>query len=171
LSNSFIGLGSNLGEPLKQLQQAARTLAELPHSQLLATSSVYRSAAVGPGPQPDYLNAVARLRTSLAPLELLHALQDIEQQQGRTRERRWGARTLDLDLLLYGQCVLDSSELTLPHPALQDRHFVLYPLAELCPDLVLPCGTDLDTLLASCPPTGLVNTGQRLDSAAVRSER
>lgn len=111
----YIGLGSNLAEPLRQLQAALAAIAELPHSQLVTTSSFYASDPLGPPDQPRYVNAVAALDTELAPLELLDALQRIEQEQGRVRKaERWGPRTLDLDILLFGNRLLSEERLTVP---------------------------------------------------------
>ena len=153
----YIGLGSNLAEPLRQLQAALAAIAELPHSQLVTTSSFYASDPLGPPDQPRYVNAVAALDTSLAPLELLDALQRIEQEQGRVRKaERWGPRTLDLDILLFGDRLLSETRLTVPHYHMHARAFVLYPLAEIAPtDLQLPDGRRLEQLLAACPYVGL----------------
>ena len=129
---------------------------QLPNSTLLAHSPCYRSVAIGPGRQPDYINAVAKLQSRLSSLQLLHALQAIEDAHGRERHQRWGARTLDLDILLYGSETVNSSELTIPHPRLQERNFVLYPLYDLAPELALPCGTTIASLLARCPREGLL---------------
>ena len=152
----YIGLGSNLAEPLRQLQAALAAIAELPHSELVTTSSFYASDPLGPPDQPRYVNAVAALDTELAPLELLDALQRIEQEQGRVRKaERWGPRTLDLDILLFGQRLIDEPRLQVPHYHLHARAFVLYPLAELAPQLTLADGRQLSALLAACPFTGL----------------
>ena len=152
MSCAFIALGSNLGEPLSQLQQAAAAISRLPGCDIVKTSSTYLSAAVGPGQQPDYLNAVMQLETQLAPLELLTALQIIENKQGRERQLRWGARTLDLDILLYDQQSVDHARLCIPHPRMAERNFVLYPLLEIShSNLMLPGGTELGTLVAACP--------------------
>ncbi|SDJ89411.1 2-amino-4-hydroxy-6-hydroxymethyldihydropteridine diphosphokinase [Microbulbifer yueqingensis] len=151
----FIGLGSNLEAPRQQLQAALSALDALPRTRLLRCSSFYRSAAVGPGEQPDYLNAVAEIDSGLSAGELLDALQAIEADQGRERSIRWGARTLDLDILLFGEEVLDSERLQVPHPRMAERNFVLLPLAELEPRLVLPTGESLASLLRHCPPNRL----------------
>ena len=170
MTAAYIALGSNLDDPADQLGRAVSALAQLPQSHLDKVSSVYRSAAVGPGSQPDYLNAVALLRTELSALQLLDALQHIEQAQGRVRGIKWGPRTLDLDLLLYGDEVISSPRLTVPHPQMRHRHFVLYPLHELCGNqYVLPDGTALGTLLQHCPERGLVKTRTQL-GGPVRSE-
>ncbi len=152
----YIGLGSNLAEPLTQLRSALAALASLPQSRLFATSSFYASDPLGPADQPRYVNAVAALDTELAPLALLDALQAIEANQGRVRKaERWGPRTLDLDILLFGERLLDEPRLCVPHYHLQARPFVLYPLAELAPELRLPDGRHLAELLAACPFEGL----------------
>ncbi len=150
----YIGLGSNLDNPHGQLMRAFEALAQLPDSALVARSPLYRSAPVGP-PQPDYLNAVARLDTHLEPLALLDALQAIEQDHQRVRRQHWGPRTLDLDLLLYDDQTLNTPRLTVPHPEMAKRAFVLYPLADIAPQLTLPTGTSLASLLAVCPFEGL----------------
>lgn len=152
----YIGLGSNLAEPRRQVEQALRALAALPHSEFVNQSRLYRSPALlapeNPDPQPDYINAVAHLRTTLGPHELLAQLQALEQAQGRQRgPLRWSARTLDLDLLLYGDVQLRTAALTLPHPRLHERAFVLYPLRDCNPDLHLPDGRSLNALCAACP--------------------
>jgi 2-amino-4-hydroxy-6-hydroxymethyldihydropteridine diphosphokinase len=164
---AFIALGSNLDDPANQLCRAAIALASLPQSRLDKASSIYRSAAVGPGNQPDYLNAVVSLHTALTPIDLLDALQQIEQQQGRVRDIKWGARTLDLDLLLYGDETINLPRLTVPHPQMRLRHFVLYPLCEIAGEyLILPEGIALDALLTQCPAKGLEKTQFRLATDA-----
>ncbi|WAJ38584.1 2-amino-4-hydroxy-6-hydroxymethyldihydropteridine diphosphokinase [Pseudomonas sp. GOM7] len=152
----YIGLGSNLDTPRLQLHSALAALAQLPQSHLVAHSSLYASDPLGPPDQPRYVNAVAALDTELQPWTLLDALQRIEQEQGRVRKaERWGPRTLDLDILLFGQRLIDDERLTVPHYHMQARPFVLYPLAELAPELLLPDGRSLPELLAACPFTGL----------------
>ncbi|MGP0171573.1 2-amino-4-hydroxy-6-hydroxymethyldihydropteridine diphosphokinase [Pseudomonas sp. NCHU5208] len=152
----YIGLGSNLETPRQQLHSALAALARLPQSHLVAHSSLYASDPLGPPDQPRYVNAVAALDTELQPWTLLDALQHIEQEQGRVRKaERWGPRTLDLDILLFGQRLIDDERLTVPHYHMQARPFVLYPLAELAPELLLPDGRGLPELLAACPFTGL----------------
>ncbi|HEY6529344.1 MAG TPA: 2-amino-4-hydroxy-6-hydroxymethyldihydropteridine diphosphokinase [Cellvibrionaceae bacterium] len=136
----YVGLGSNLSSPVTQLTQAYLALQQIPHSHKFECSPLYQSRAVGPE-QPDYINACATFVTQLEPLELLDALQAIETAQGRTRTLHWGPRTLDLDLLLYGSLTLNTQRLTLPHAFLQQRNFVVIPLYDLNPDLMLPCGT------------------------------
>jgi len=159
----YIGLGSNLAEPRQQLRNALDALENIPSSRLADVSSLYVSDPLGPPDQPRYYNAVAVLDTSLAPLALLDALQAIEQAQGRERKaERWGPRTLDLDILLFGDRVLAEPRLTVPHYHLHARPFVLYPLAEVAPaTLRLADGRPLTALLTACPFEGL----ERLDDA------
>jgi 2-amino-4-hydroxy-6-hydroxymethyldihydropteridine diphosphokinase len=156
---AYIGLGSNLDDPESQVRRACAELAQIADSRLVAVSPLYRSEPLGPPGQPDYINAVARLATTLSPERLLDALQAIEQAHGRVRKERWGARTLDLDVLLYGEQVIDSARLTVPHPHMSGRAFVLYPLADIAPELVVPGLGPLVGLLAACPAEGL----ERLD--------
>ena len=134
---SYIALGSNLGDRRAHLDAALAALAVLPGTRLEAVSPLYETAPVGPPGQQDYLNAVARLSTTLEPVALLDALLAIEQARGRIRRERWGPRTLDLDLLLHGETRLDDPRLTLPHPSMLGRAFVLVPLKDLAPGLVL----------------------------------
>jgi len=136
---AYIGLGANLGDARATLRAAVAALDRLPQTRLVAVSSLYRSAPID-STGPDYLNAVASLDTTLAPHELLAALQAIELEHGRERPYRNAPRTLDLDLLLHGDAVLDTPTLTLPHPRLLERAFVLAPLAQLQPALRLPGG-------------------------------
>jgi len=150
----YIGLGSNLADPAEQLREALKALAQLPQTALSGVSSFYVSDSLLPG-QPRYTNAVAALDTGLAPLALLDALQGVENGQGRERLERWGPRTLDLDILLFGDRLIDESRLKVPHYHMHARAFVLYPLAELAPGLILADGRALDDLLAACPFEGL----------------
>jgi 2-amino-4-hydroxy-6-hydroxymethyldihydropteridine diphosphokinase len=143
---AYIGLGANLGDARATLAAAVAALAGLPGCSLLATSPVYRSAPIDSS-GPDYLNAVAALHTSLAPHDLLRALQAIEQQHGRQRPYRNAPRTLDLDLLLFDAQVIDSPDLVVPHPRMHGRAFVLLPLADLAPALVIPGRGPVATLL------------------------
>ncbi len=152
---AYIGLGSNLEDPLTQVRRAFDELADIPRTRLQARSTIYSSHPVGPA-QPDFINAVALLDTELAPLALLDALQAIEQAHQRVRIQHWGPRTLDLDLLLYADQTIDLERLKVPHPYLTQRSFVLYPLADITPDLHLPDGTPLAELLRHCPADGLV---------------
>ena len=141
----YIGLGSNLADPAEQLRSALKAIAQLPDCQLSGVSSFYISDSLLPG-QPRFTNAVAAVDTCMAPLTLLDALQAIELDQGRERHERWGPRTLDLDLLLYGGESIDEPGLEVPHPRLAERAFVLEPLLELDPDLRLPDGRPLRDL-------------------------
>lgn len=153
---AYIGLGSNLDDPEGQLLQAIEALRSLPQSRLTAVSPLYRSRPMGPADQPDYVNAVAMIDTCLEPLPLLDALQAIELQQGRVRSgERWGPRTLDLDLLLYGAETIEHERLTVPHPGIKERLFVLRPLFDLAPELLLPDGSAVARLLEACPDDGL----------------
>ncbi len=152
----YVGLGSNLSDPLYQLKQALGALRLIPRTTLLTQSRLYRSQPMGPAGQPDYLNAIVCLDTSLDAEALLDQLQAIELKQGRIRTgQRWGPRTLDLDLLLYGEYKIDTPRLQVPHPGLYVRNFVLYPLWDIAPDLVLPGQGTLAELIARCPNDGL----------------
>lgn len=133
---AYIGLGSNLDEPREQVRRASKALTRLDAAVRL--SSLYMSAPMGPQDQPRFINAVAEIRTRMSPESLLDELQAIEQAHGRKRERHWGPRTLDLDLLVYGNEEISTPRLVVPHPGLPERAFVLYPLAELAPTLQIP---------------------------------
>ncbi|MGB5464587.1 MAG: 2-amino-4-hydroxy-6-hydroxymethyldihydropteridine diphosphokinase [Sedimenticolaceae bacterium] len=135
---AFVGLGSNLGKPVAQVREAMRELDELPHTRRISQSRLYHSSPLGPAGQPPYVNAVAMLHTTLDPGALLAGLHDIEQRHGRLRNERWGPRTLDLDLLLYGDQQIETPRLRVPHPELHRRDFVLVPLFDIAPDLYLP---------------------------------
>jgi 2-amino-4-hydroxy-6-hydroxymethyldihydropteridine diphosphokinase len=151
----YIGLGSNLDEPQEQLRSAIDALRELPGTRVTAVSAFYSSESLSPG-QPRYTNAVAALDSVLPPLDLLDGLQAIEAAQGRVRKERWGPRTLDLDILLYGDQLIDIPRLKVPHYHMHARPFVLYPLAELVPqDFRLADQRSLAQLLADCPFVGL----------------
>ncbi len=147
----FIGLGSNLEDPVSQVKQALQELAELPDTRFVKASSLYSSAPVGPQDQPDFVNAVAELETTLEAHTLLDQLQSLEQKHQRVRARHWGPRTLDLDLLLYGTEQINSERLTVPHAFMKERSFVLYPLAEIAPDTEIPNTGSLSQLLVACP--------------------
>ncbi|HDY8139173.1 TPA: 2-amino-4-hydroxy-6-hydroxymethyldihydropteridine diphosphokinase [Vibrio vulnificus] len=153
---AYIAIGSNLADPVSQAKNAIDALKTLPKSRLLVASQLYSSSPMGPQDQPDYINAVAAIETELTPLELLDCTQAIELEQGRVRkEERWGPRTLDLDIILYGDEVIDSERLTIPHYGMKEREFVLYPLAEIAPNLTLPDGTELSQLLTIVDKNGL----------------
>ena len=152
----FIAVGSNLSEPVRQAEVAINALRLLPKSQFVKASSLYSSKPMGPQEQPDYINAVVEIETLLSPIELLDCTQQIENAQGRTRKtERWGSRTLDLDILLYGDEIIESDRLTIPHYGMKVREFVLYPLSELAPKLQLPDGTVLNELVMQVPLNGL----------------
>ncbi|WP_045855754.1 2-amino-4-hydroxy-6-hydroxymethyldihydropteridine diphosphokinase [Teredinibacter purpureus] len=150
----FISLGSNLASPLQQVTQACETLQKHPNITLTRCSPWYKSRAVGP-PQPDYINGVAALDCTLSPEALLDALQSIERQQQRKRGVHWGPRTLDLDILLYGNSVINTDRLTVPHPWMTERNFVLQPLLDIAPQLTLPNGLTITSLLAAIGHDGL----------------
>jgi len=150
-----IGLGGNLGDAPATLLRALDALRAQPGIRLLACSPLYRSAAIGPDGQPDYANAAAVLETRLDAHALLDALQDIERQEGRVRLVRWGARTLDLDLLLYGDRRIDDPRLTVPHAEMTRRNFVLRPLADIAPDWRLPSGERVSDLADRLSGDGL----------------
>lgn len=152
----YIGLGSNMDDPLAQILTASKALEQIPHSRLLALSSCYRSAPLAGMNQPWYINRVAALDTDLMPEALLDALQAIEQQQGRNRTVRWAPRILDLDLLLYGEAIINTPRLRVPHPEMAQRNFVLHPLAELAGNLILPGGQTLAQLRKNCPDSSLI---------------
>ena len=154
---AYIGLGSNITEPAAQVRSGVAALSRLAVTRVEACSSLYRTAPVGLREQPDFINAVCRVRTGLAPAALMHNLLDIERAHGRVREGNpGGPRTLDLDLLLYGDETIHSAKLTVPHPRLHERAFVLYPLLEIEPELVIPEHGALRQLLAGC-------AGQRVE--------
>ncbi|HDL5698405.1 TPA: 2-amino-4-hydroxy-6-hydroxymethyldihydropteridine diphosphokinase [Mannheimia haemolytica] len=137
----YIALGSNLDNPLEQLKQAVEKLKKFANE--FEISPFYGSKPVGPQDQPDYVNAVAKFSTDLSPTALLDKLQSIENEQGRVRVRRWGERTLDLDIILYGNQQIQTERLTVPHIEMKNREFVIVPMFDLSPDLVLPAGEKL----------------------------
>ncbi len=134
----YIGLGSNLGDPQSQLKKAIIAMNMVPSTSVVKTSSFYRSKPVGPQDQPDYINAVVELDTELSAPVLLDYLQDIENEQGRERKIKWGARTLDLDILLFGDEIINNDRLQVPHVEMHNRGFVLLPLNEILPDCMIP---------------------------------
>lgn len=155
MSRAFIALGSNLQQPQQQVQQAISELASLPKTSLIKHSSLYRTAPVGYDNQPDFINAAAEIETDLAPLELLHALLALESTHGRERPFPNAPRVLDLDLLLYDDMVMNTDELTLPHPRMHERGFVLLPLAEIAPDLIIPEYGNITQLAQTCIDQGV----------------
>ena len=156
LVRAYVGLGSNLNDPQAQLSSALAALDAIPATCCVAYSSLYRSKPLGTVPQPDFLNAVAAVDTRLTPAELLRELHLIEELHGRVREaERWVPRTLDLDLLLYGDAQVQGEVLTVPHPGLPERNFVLYPLHEIAPQLHIPGAGSLQALVERCSSLGL----------------
>lgn len=156
MNNVYIGLGSNLEQPLSQLKQAIENLKKNKNIEVLNVSDFYSSIPMGPQDQPDYINAVIKISTNLTAEHLLDELQNIENKQGRVRKQRWGARTLDLDILLYGDDVIKTERLTVPHSGISERNFVLYPLNELVDvNFEIPSLGKIGKLLAACPMTGI----------------
>lgn len=163
----YVGLGSNLEAPVEQVRAGMAALRELPDSHVVKCSSLYRTAPVGMTAQPDFVNAVCALDTALSPPQLLRRLLAIENARGRVRGPvAGGPRTLDLDLLLYDDLELQSAALTLPHPRLHERAFVLYPLFEIAPALHIPSRGPIGPLLARCGSQAVV----RLEHAAAQQE-
>jgi 2-amino-4-hydroxy-6-hydroxymethyldihydropteridine diphosphokinase len=160
MNTAYVALGANLGKPLDQLNQAITLVNKLSGTAVEAAASIYQSIAIGPGEQPDYLNSAAQIVTELNPSELVAALHAIEETLGRVRTVHWGERTLDLDLLLYESFISAAPQLTVPHPRMCERNFVIYPLLEIAPTLVLPNGESIRTVAQK-----LVNEGiQRKNS-------
>ncbi|MEY2666115.1 MAG: hypothetical protein RLZZ384_286 [Pseudomonadota bacterium] len=151
---AYLGLGSNLESPTVQLQSARKAISEIDGIEEIAFSSLYRSPPMGPQDQPDYVNAVMKITTTLPALALLSAMQHIENEHGRVRLQRWGARTLDIDILLYGDQNIHLPDLTVPHIGITERAFVLYPLFEIAPDLVIG-NQALTDIVDECPLHGL----------------
>ncbi|WP_148568702.1 2-amino-4-hydroxy-6-hydroxymethyldihydropteridine diphosphokinase [Leclercia adecarboxylata] len=146
---AYIAIGSNLASPLEQVNAAVQALGDIPHTRVVALSSFYRTPPLGPQDQPDYLNAAIALETALSAEALLDNTQRIELQQGRVRkEERWGPRTLDLDIMLFGDAQIHTERLTVPHYDMKRRGFMLWPLFEIAPDLTFPDGEHLSALLA-----------------------
>jgi len=154
---AYIGLGSNLGDPAARVERAVAQLADLADTRLVLLSPLYRNPPLAGMDQPDYINAVAVLLTRLAPLALLDALQGLEQAQGRRRDgERWGPRTLDLDLLVFGAYRISEPRLTVPHPGICERNFVLFPLFDVAPDLRVPGLGSVRQLRQAVDATGLI---------------
>lgn len=145
-TDAFIGIGSNLENPKQQVLIAIERLKKLPETHWQGMSQLYGSRPQGPQDQPDFVNAVAWVRTRLSPLALLDALQDIERTQGKVKKRHWGERLIDLDVLLYGETVIDEPRLQVPHPFMTERDFVLLPLLDLKPDGCMPDGRSFQEL-------------------------
>lgn len=152
----YIGLGSNLDNPIEQVRRARLSITRRLGNTELDFSSLYSSPPLGPQDQPNYVNAVMGIQTDLSAIELLNMLQSIENDFGRNRKvERWGARTIDLDILLYGDQQIDSDDLKVPHIGLPERAFVLYPLQEIAKDLLVPGKGKIDHLVSLCPLNGL----------------
>lgn len=159
MTRAYVGLGSNLGDSLRTLRRARHAMHSLPQTQVVGNSHIYRSAAIGPGNQADYLNAVIALETENSASILLRALFSLEDGAGRERHERWEARTLDLDLLLYGEDQYELPDLSVPHPRLFERNFVLQPLSDLCADdFRFPDGSTLGDRLEACPANPIERT-------------
>jgi 2-amino-4-hydroxy-6-hydroxymethyldihydropteridine diphosphokinase len=152
---AFVGLGSNLDDPMRQVETALRELDLMPSTQVVRRSRLYRTAPVGFSGQPDFVNAVAELRTDLEPAELMRRLLALEGRHRRVRTMRNGPRTLDLDLLLYDDCVLATADLTLPHPRMHERAFVLVPLHEIAPHACVPGRGQVRELVAQVDARGV----------------
>lgn len=156
MTRVYIAIGSNLASPLEQVNAALAALAEIPDSQIVAVSPFYRTPPLGPPDQPDYLNAAVALDTDLAPETLLDYTQRIELQQGRERKaHRWGPRTLDLDIMLFGDRQIATPRLTVPHYDMKNRAFMLLPLVHIAPDVCFPDGVKVADILANLDPSGI----------------
>jgi len=157
----FIGLGSNLNDPLSQLKKAIEYLKQHEMLNVINISNFYSSPPMGPQDQPDFINAVVEIATSLSAEQLLDELQKIEHQQGRERKQHWGARTLDLDILLYGSEVINTERLIVPHRGISERNFVLYPLNDLVEkNFRIPGLGKISELLKACPMTGITRLSE-----------
>jgi 2-amino-4-hydroxy-6-hydroxymethyldihydropteridine diphosphokinase len=152
---AYVGIGSNLSDPAAQVERTFADLAAMPGVQLVARSALYRTAPFGPVAQDDFVNAVAGVLTTLAPQQLLDALRHLEVARGRVSSVRWGPRILDLDLLVQGTLTVDTPDLTLPHPGIPERNFVLYPLRDIAPELQIPCMGQVAALAAKVDPSGI----------------
>jgi 2-amino-4-hydroxy-6-hydroxymethyldihydropteridine diphosphokinase len=155
MHQAFIALGSNLQDPQKQIQFALQTIANLPDIEIIKASSLYQTTPVGYDNQPDFINAVAEISTKLAPLALMRTLLKIEASQGRERPFPNAPRVIDLDLLLYDDVVMETEELTLPHPRMSGRGFVMLPLAEIAPKITIGTHGYADVLAAKCDNQGV----------------
>ncbi|MEA3545974.1 MAG: 2-amino-4-hydroxy-6-hydroxymethyldihydropteridine diphosphokinase [Thermodesulfobacteriota bacterium] len=162
-SRAFLGFGGNIGQPLNAFRHARQQLAEKSKITVISSSPLYQTPPIGgPAGQPDYLNGVVEIRTGLSALNLLQLCHRIEDEAGRIRDQHWGARTLDIDLLLVDDLIMDVPNLTLPHPRLQQRHFVLLPLNDLAPQLNHPVlNTTIGNLLKALPvATGITRLSE-----------
>ncbi|CAB1276360.1 2-amino-4-hydroxy-6-hydroxymethyldihydropteridine diphosphokinase [Candidatus Nitrosacidococcus tergens] len=150
MASVYIGLGSNLDCPKSHISQGLLELNNLPNTRYIICSSFYQSKPMGPQDQPDYINVVTKIVTNLSPKDLLLSLQKIEQDHQRVKTRYWGERTLDLDILLYEDIELHTVQLTIPHPKMYERGFVMYPLAEIAPHLIIPSMGYIRELIPHC---------------------
>jgi len=155
MHQAFIALGSNLQDPQAQVERALQTIANTPNIKLIKASSLFKTAPIGYDNQPDFINAVAEIETDLSPLELLHSLLEIETQHGRERPFPNAPRVLDLDVLLYGNIEINTAELTLPHPRMYTRGFVMLPLAEIAPKINIGNHGYADELASKCDNQGV----------------
>ena len=155
MPKAFIAIGSNLQQPRSQVEEAFEGLSKLPQTELIKRSSLYRTAPMGYDNQPDFINAVAEISTAFGPLELMRALLELELAHGRERPFPNAPRVLDLDLLLYNDTIMDSPELTLPHPRMHTRGFVLLPLSEIAPNMVIPQHGKVAELAQKCMDQGV----------------
>ena len=154
---AYIGLGSNLSQPIEQLRLALTSINTLPQTQLINTSSFYGSKPLGPQDQPNFANAVCKISTNLTAMQLLNELQKIEKQQGRIKKRHWGERLIDLDILLYGDEIIQNEFLTVPHLQMHLRDFVLIPLAEIAPNINIPGKPEVQTLITQLEESFLIS--------------
>jgi len=159
MNTVYLGLGSNLDDPENHLNSALEHIADIDQTTILSSSSFYKSPPLGPQDQPDFINCVVKLETDLTAHILLEALQEIENQHGRKREIRWGPRTLDLDILLFGDMTINDDNLTIPHPQLAYRDFVLVPLNEIQSDIIIPGMGPVSGLITRLE----INSLQRID--------
>jgi 2-amino-4-hydroxy-6-hydroxymethyldihydropteridine diphosphokinase len=165
---AFIGLGSNLASPSEQLKSALNALHKHEQISVQRCSHLYQSVPMGPKDQPDYVNAVCQITTALSPLELLDVIQNIELEHGRERMgERWGPRTLDLDMLIFNDLRLNSERLTLPHYGMAHREFVLVPLFEIAPDLIMQDGKNLASWVSKCSLNGLKRLPDKIDFVGI----
>jgi len=154
----YLGLGSNLNQPKKQLEKAMDTLNALSGCRWLSASSFIESLPQGPQDQPNFINAVVAIETCLSPMDLLRACQAIELRLGKQKKRDWGERVIDIDLLLYGQQIIDEADLIVPHPNMLTRDFVLLPLLEISPELILPNGQPVAHYVSQLSETFVIRT-------------
>tara|TARA_Y100000748_G_scaffold108025_1_gene90428 strand:+ start:769 stop:1248 length:480 start_codon:yes stop_codon:yes gene_type:complete len=153
---AYIGLGSNMNSPVKQIKSAITSIEEIIYTKIIGVSSLYKSKPVGPQNQDDYINAVIKIETKLVPHQLLECLHDIEEKHGRIRKEHWGPRILDLDILIFGNEIMVDEKLTIPHPEIENRSFVLAPLIEIDPDCIIPKKGLASDLLATIGKDNIV---------------